>query len=112
MASTVAAPSGNSIVAAAASVINTTISGLFNTSGEKAKKAQINAQTAQINQKTADLELELEQAFGLKQQTLANTTNSTNLNNTLSNVSAVETARLQAQANSNMITTIALCVGW
>jgi hypothetical protein len=38
------------IAQAAASVLNTTITGLFNTSGNKAKKAQIEAQTAKINQ--------------------------------------------------------------
>lgn len=107
MANTVTAPSGNSIVAAAASVINTTISGLFNTSGQKAAKAKVVAETRQIEQQTADMQLQLEQALGLKQQTLANTTNSTNLNNTLTAVSSVAAARQQTQ----MITTIALCVG-
>jgi len=94
-------------ITAAASIVNTTIGGLFATSGQKAAKAKVVAETKQIEQQTADMQLQLEQAFGLKQQTLANTTNSTNLNNTLTAVSSVAAARQQTQ----MITTIALVAG-
>jgi len=104
-------PVTSGAISAGASVLNNTINGLFQSGVTNAKKSQINAQTNQINQQTADLQLQLEQTFGLQQQSLTNQTNTGNQSNVDSSIAAVLSAKQQSESSSKSVEIIAISVG-